>query len=124
MVSLPTRSGIVPGARTLQAGGVMAVCASVALSALSSSVLPESMRIHWQLGSGVHYGPEFAPSAVVLAAFPAMVATVLAGSALLARQLRADPSFESIRRYYEWGVLAVLAFLLVVQLVVIRLNLS
>jgi hypothetical protein len=124
MVSLPTRSGIVPGARPLRIGGLIAVCASIALSVLSYGRLPESMRIHWTFGYGPYYGPEFAPTAVVLALFPALVVGVLAGSALLARQLRNDPSFESVQPYYEWGIVAVLGFVLVAQLLVIRLNLG
>lgn len=124
MVSLPTRSGIVPGVRPLQAGGFIAACASIALSVLSYGHLPESMRIHWQFGYGPFYGPEFAPTAIVLALFPALVVGVLAGSALLASRLRKDPSFESVQPYYEWGALAVLGVLLVVQLLVIWLNIS
>jgi hypothetical protein len=124
MVSLPTRSGIVPGARPLQIGGLIAVCASIALSVLSYGWFPEAMRIHWTFGYGPYYGPEFAPTAVVLALFPALVVGVLAGSALLAQQLRNDASFASVQRYYEWGIVAVLGLVLVVQLLVIWLNLS
>lgn len=124
MVSLPTRSGIAPRARPLQVGGLVAACVSIALSVLSYGVLPASMRIHWTFGYGPYYGPEFAPTIVVLVVFPAFLVGVLAGSTLLARRLRDDASFESVRRYYEWGVLAVLGFLLVVQLLVIWLNLS
>jgi hypothetical protein len=124
MVSLPTRSGTVPGVRPLQIGGLIAVCASIALSVLSYGRLPESMRIHWQLGSGPFYGPEFAPTAIVLTLFPILVASVLAGSVLLANRLRNDPSFESVQPYYEWGAIAVVGVLLVVQLLVIWFNLS
>jgi uncharacterized membrane protein len=124
MASLPTRSGVVPGARPLRAGGLIAVCASIALSVLSYGILPEPMRIHWQFGYGPYYGPEFAPTAVVLAAFPVALTGILVGSSLLARKLREDDSFEAIRPYYEWAVLAVLAFALLAQLVIIRLNLG
>lgn len=124
MASLPTRAGVVPGAQHLWTGGFIAVCASIALSVLSYSALPESIRIHWQLGYGPYYGPEFAPTAVVLAAFPVVLTGILVGSSLLARTFRGDDSFEAVQPYYEWGILAVLAFVLLTQLVIIRLNLG
>lgn len=62
-----------------------AVALSAAASAAGHATLPARMRIHWSFGYP-HVGPEFAPTAAVLVAFPATLAAVaLAGSWLDAR---------------------------------------
>jgi len=49
-------------------------------SLVAAGLLPDRVRIHWTLGLGWYYGPEFAPTLLVLAVFPVIVgATALGG---------------------------------------------
>lgn len=121
MVSVPnrlTRSSEGPPV----VGGVLVVV-SIAASVLAVGTLPERIRIHWTLGAGPYYGPEFAPVEAVLALFPVTVATLFVGAGLLEASLDGTDAFETVRPYYEWAAVLALAVVLGIQLLVVWLNL-
>ncbi|WP_222916358.1 hypothetical protein [Natrinema sp. SYSU A 869] len=107
--------------RPTAAGGVLLVLASVAVSLASVRVLGDSVRIRWSIGT--YYGPEYAPTAIVLALFPAIAAATYLGLRALATVLEGTSEFDRHRGYYELCVLAVLAVLVIVQIAVIAANL-
>lgn len=73
------------GQRTLAPYSLALVALSAAVSAAGHATLPARMRIHWSFGYP-YVGPEFAPTATVLVAFPVTLAALaLAGSWLDAR---------------------------------------
>jgi hypothetical protein len=73
------------------------------------------MRIHWTLGAGPYYGPEFAPTTVVLAAFPLLVAVTALGAYWGGARLRDSEGFATVRSYYVVAVLGTILSLLVIQ---------
>jgi hypothetical protein len=107
----------------LTVGSLVAVLTSIAASALAYGAAPATLTIHWTAGAGTYYGPETAPAALVLVAFPALVAGVALGGAWLASQLRAVGEFDEIRRLHAASVLGTLAVLVGAQVVVIIANL-
>ncbi|WP_226480794.1 hypothetical protein [Natrinema amylolyticum] len=107
--------------RPTAAGGVLLVLASVAVSLASARVLGDSVRIRWTVGT--YYGPEYAPTAVALALFPALVAATYLGLRALGTVLEGTPEFDRHRGYYELCVLAVLAVLVIVQIAFVAANL-
>lgn len=117
-VAFPARD-VRPSRRPLTPGGLLVLLSSVATSALSLGALPARFRIHWTFGLGPYYGPEFAPTAAVLVAFPLAIAGLFAGARLLASRLPAEA-----RPYYDWGVLLVLLVLLFVQVGLVLANLA
>jgi len=121
MVSLSKRS-MRPSGGVPLAGGVLVVV-SIASSVLAMGALPETMRIHWTLGAGPYYGPEFAPTAAVLVLFPVLVAALFVGGCLLGELLDGTAEFEAMRPYYERGAVLTLAAVVAVQFLVVWLNL-
>ena len=107
----------------LPVGSAVAVLASAVASVLSYGVLPDSVRIHWTLGMGPYYGPEFAPKPVVLAVFPLTVAAVAAVGWGLAVTLNSVEGFETVRPLYVATILGVLAVVVCSQTVVVWANL-
>lgn len=111
------------GGRALGLGGLAAVLLSVSVSVVGYGVLPGRLRIHWTAGMGPYYGPEFAPSLLVLALFPALVAGIAVGAYWLAAWLHRFEEFGAVRPYYVASVLGTLAILLGSQGALIAANL-
>lgn len=99
----------------------MIVLASIATSLASYGVLGEAVRIRWAVG--VHYGPEYAPTGAVLAAFPAVIAVLYVGFRWLGRRLEGTDEFDEDRGIYELAALATLGMLVVVQVALVAANL-
>lgn len=83
-------------------GGILAVLASVVLSTAANGMLGEYVRIHWSVG--VHYGPEYTSTLVVLGGFPVVVAAPYVGCMWLGRHLKRTDELEDVRWYYEVAV--------------------
>lgn len=111
------------GGRLLALGSLAAVLSSTVSSILAYASLPGQIRIHWTLGMGPYYGPEFAPKALVLTAFPALVAGVALGAYWLDTRLRHDEEFATARPYYALAMLGTLGVLLAAHVALIAVNL-
>lgn len=107
--------------RPTAGGGLVLVLASAVLSVATAGPLGTEMRIRWTVGT--YYGPETAPTAVVLAAFPVLVAIAFLGLRGLAGVLERTGEFDAARGYYELTTLAVLSGVLVTQVAIIAANL-
>jgi len=103
------------GSRPLASAGIGVALLSTALSALAYGALPEQIRIHWTLGMGPYYGPEFAPTSAVLVGFPALIAGVALGAYWLEKRLRRTEEFAAVRPYYRAGMVGTLGVLLASQ---------
>lgn len=103
------------GSRRLAVAGVGITALSAALSALSYGFLPDRMRIHWTLGAGPYYGPEFAPTPAVLIGFPALIAGIAIGAYALDTRLRRREGVAAVRSYYAAGSVGTLGVLLASQ---------
>jgi len=104
-------------------GSVTAVLASVLTSIVGYQMLPAEMQIHWTLGSGPYYGPEFAPTVVVLAAFPVVIGVVALGANWLANRLSQELAGRTDRLAYTISVVGTVAVLLGVQIGLVVANL-
>jgi uncharacterized membrane protein len=97
------------------------------VSALTSIVgyqmLPAEMRIHWTVGSGPYYGPEFAPTVVVLAAFPVIIGVVALGANWLASKLSHELDDKTDRLAYTISVVGTIAVVLGMQIGLVVANL-
>lgn len=104
-------------------GGLLVVLVSAAISIAAAPALGESVRIRWSVGT--YYGPEHAPTALALAAFPVLVALTYVGLWALGRGLEraADGEFDHVRAIYELCALATLATLVIAQVAFIAANL-
>jgi hypothetical protein len=102
--------------------GLVVVAASALLSALASGAVGDSVRIRWSVGT--YYGPEYAPAALVLAAFPVAAAVAYLGFRLLARRLERTAGFEDARDVYELCALATLGAVVLVQVALLAANLT
>ena len=111
--------------RPTAVGGLLVVLASVAVSLAAAPVLGDSVRIRWSVGT--YYGPEYAPTPLVLAAFPALVAVTYVGFRALAWGLERTGAFETdeafVRGSYELCTLATLTMLVLVLVVFVAANL-
>lgn len=107
--------------RPTSGGGLLFALASVAVSVAAAPVLGETVRIRWSVGT--YYGPEYAPTALALTLFPAVIALTYVGLRALATALEGTEEFDRHRGYYELCVLAVLAVLLFVQITFVAANL-
>lgn len=111
------------GNRPLASAGVAVTALSAALSGLTYGLLPDRLRIHWTLGAGPYYGPEFAPTPAVLIGFPALVAGLAIGAYWLDARLRRTEGFAAARPYYTAGVAGTLGVLLASQAALIAVAL-
>lgn len=102
--------------------GIILVLLSAAVSVLASGPLPARVRIRWTVGT--YYGPEFAPAAVVLSAFPLAVAASYLGFRALGRYLERSGELTDSRAVYEVVTLAVLVLLVLVQVGIVFANLA
>ncbi len=111
------------GGRLLVLGSLVSTLVSAAGSILAYGAVSGRMRIHWTLGAGPHYGPEFAPAALVLAVFPVLVAGVALGAYALDSLLRHDETFALVRPYYALSIVGTLTVLLIAQGALVVANL-
>lgn len=120
----PERTGGDDDTLVLTGGSLVVVATSVLGSIVSYGMLPARMRIHWTLGAGPYYGPEFAPKLLVLALFPALVV----GGALVGRwavpRLRTVEEFATVRPYDALAVVGTLVLLFAVQAALVLANLQ
>ncbi|WP_254525337.1 hypothetical protein [Natrinema caseinilyticum] len=109
--------------RPTAGGGLLVVLASIAVSLASATVLGDSVRIRWSVGT--YYGPEYAPTPLALAAFPAFVALTYLGSRALAAGLERADAFvtDHVRGLYELCVVATLTTIVVAQAAFVVANL-
>lgn len=109
----------------LFAGGSLGMALLSAVgSIIAYGMLPAQIRIHWTLGMGPYYGPEFAPTVLILILFPVLIA----GTAVLASSvdvlLDHSAEFAAIRPYYVVAMFGTLGILLSSHILVIVANLS
>ncbi len=111
-------------------GSWILVLASIVTSAASYGRLPEVVRIRWTVGTYQQYGPEHAPTLLVLAAFPAVVAALALGARWLWTFLDRTGEFDEpeefdgeFRLVYDALVLLGLGFVVGAQLLLVVLNL-
>jgi len=110
--------------RLLRGGSFATVAMSVIGSLVSYGILPDQMRIHWTLGLGSYYGPEFAPTWLVLVLFPALIlGGALAGGWVMARFREIDGAKSSARPYDALLVVGTLMVMFGVQMALVLLNL-
>jgi hypothetical protein len=102
--------------------GLAAVAASVLLSVLARTNLGDSVRIRWSVGT--YYGPEFAPTDPVFAAFPVAAAALYVGFRRLAARLERADDLGDGRIAYELSVLLTLLVVLLIQVVLLVANLA
>lgn len=102
--------------------GIILVLLSAAVSVLASGPLPAEVRIRWTVGT--YYGPEFAPAAVVLWAFPLAVAATYLGFRTLGRYLDRAGDLAESRAIYEVVTLAVVVVLVLAQVGILLANLA
>ena len=107
--------------RPTAGGGLLLVVASGLCSLLAAGVLPAQVRIRWSVGTS--YGPEFAPTMLVLAGFPVAIGAVFVGARALATGLRRRTELDDVRPVYEACTLAVLVALGLGQLGLVLANL-
>lgn len=106
----------------LTVGGLTATLASVIGSLVGYGPLPARIRIHWSLG-GPYYGPEFAPTWVILLLFPLLVGGLALGFYCVASGLRAVDEFDAVRPFYTLAAIGTLGVLVVTQALLIVVNL-
>ena len=104
-------------------GSIGAVLLSTVGSVVASGMLPARVRIHWTLGLGSYYGPEFAPTLLVLTAFPVVIAATAFGACWVAARGRHTDKFATLRPFYVVAVFGTLIALLGAQAVIIVANL-
>jgi len=110
------------GSGPLAVGCLVAVLSSVAVSVVAHGTLPSTMRIHWSFGLGPYYGPEFAPTTVVLGGFSLLVTATALGAYWIGARLRRHDAFASVRPYYVMAMLGTLGSLLVTQVLLVVAN--
>ncbi|ELZ19811.1 hypothetical protein C477_07528 [Haloterrigena salina JCM 13891] len=118
---LRTRLGRSSPLRPTAGGGLALVAVSAAVSLAAAGLLGETLRIRWSVGT--YYGPEYAPTVIVLAAFPILVAVAAAAFRGGATLLERSEGFDGNWGYYELAALVVLLSLLLTQIVLIVANL-
>lgn len=108
--------------RSLLGGSVLAVLASLATDLAGLELLGTRMRIHWSLG-GPFYGPEFAPTAVVLGGFTVTVLGVAIVAVMPARAVPPLSEIPLLYRLYTAAVMVGLWSLVAVQAALVLANL-
>jgi len=112
-----------PGdSRFLTIVGFAAVLLSTVVSSAAYGLLPNQIRIHWTLGTGPYYGPEFAPTIVVFTAFPLLVAVTALGGYWGGVRLRHSEAFAAVRSYYFVAVFGTFLSLLGAQIALVIAN--
>lgn len=114
--------GDTDGQRVLTVGTIAALLVSAMESAVGYSLLPAQLRIHWSFG-GPHYGPEFAPTWVVLATFPVLVTGVGLGAHWVRTRVLTADTVDSAPRYDIVAVFGTIALLSGMQALLIVANL-
>lgn len=109
------------GRRLLTAGAVLAPLLSVATSLVGYGLLPARVRVHWSLG-GPYYGPEFAPTAPMLATVTVLVVGLAVGGYWLGSRLRALEA-DGVAFPYAVAVVGTLAVLVGTQALLVVANL-
>lgn len=107
-------------------GGLGIVLSSVVSSIVAYGQLSETVRIRWTVGPSVHYGPEHAPTVIVLTAFPVVLVGLYLGTCGLSAYLERTQDREDrepIRLIFDICLLMVLGIGLISQLGLIVLNL-
>lgn len=110
------------GSRFLVLSSLGVVVLSAVLSSIAYAMLPEQMRIHWTLGIGPYYGPEFAPTLVVLGGFPLLISGLAVGAYWLDILLHRTEGFAAIRPHYAVAVVGTLGLLLMFHIGLIVAN--
>ncbi|OYR49298.1 MULTISPECIES: hypothetical protein [unclassified Halorubrum] len=124
MVSFVTRfAGKDAPSRVLSAGSLAMVLLSAVGSVIAYGMLAEQLRIHWTLGMGPYYGPEFASTPLILTLFPVLVAATAVLACALDALLHDTAEFGAIRPYYVVAVLGTLGVLLGSQILLVVANL-
>ena len=108
--------------RFLAIVGFAAVLLSTVVSSASYGLLPNQIRVHWTLGTGPYYGPEFAPAIVVFTAFPLLVAVTALGGYWGRVRLRHSEAFAAVRSYYVAAVFGAFLSLLGTQIALVVAN--
>ena len=116
-------SGDSSSGRVLAGGCLGTVSLSAVESALAYGMLQERMRIHWTLGMGPYYGPEFAPTLLILALLPVLVAATAVLAYSIDALLRDTAEFAAVRPHYVVAMLGTLGVLLASQTLLIVANL-
>lgn len=106
----------------LTVGGLAATVASVLVSLGGYGLLPARMRIHWSLG-GPYYGPEFAPSWVILVLFPLLVGALALGFYWLGKRVRTVEAFADVRPFVALAAIGTMTVLVATQAFLIVVNL-
>jgi len=95
---------------------------STVVSSIAYGFLPDQMRVHWTLGMGPYYGPEFAPTNVALTAFPLLVAVTALGAHWGGVQVIDSEEFAAVRPYCVVAVFGLFLSLLGIQIALVILN--
>jgi hypothetical protein len=111
------------GDRPLLVGGLVAALTSAAGSLFAYGTLPTEMQIHWTLGAGPYYGPEFAPTVLVMAAVQVVVVAVACAGYWGAKRLEARSKDAVVQQFYTLVVLGTLAVVVALQGVLVAANL-
>lgn len=109
--------------RILASGGFVITLVSAVGSFLAHGRLPEQMRIHWDLGMGPYFGPEFAPTLLMLGLFPVFIGGTAGVVNLVDALLRDNEEFVAMRKFYSVAMLGTLGVLLCCQIALIIANL-
>jgi hypothetical protein len=104
-------------------GSVTAVLVSTLTSVVGYLTLPAEMQIHWTLGAGPYYGPEFAPTAAVLAVFPVLLGAVALGARWVASKLSHELDDTTDGLAYAMSIVATVTVVLGVQIGLVVANL-
>lgn len=120
----PLGGGTSDNSRRILAGGGYGIgLVSALCSVIAHGMLPEQMRIHWTLGIGPYYGPEFASTVLMLTVFPVGIAVAASLTCVVDARLRDAPPFAGLRPVYIITVLSTLDILLGVHITLILGNL-
>jgi len=107
----------------MTATGLLLVAVSGLLSLLARPALGDRLRIRWAVGT--HYGPETAPAALALAAFPVVAATSFVAFRFLAGRLETsmnEPA-DGVRLAFTVVAVATVGTILLMQVALVAANL-
>ena len=98
------------GSRLLVIGSFCFTLLSSAGSLIAYGMVPDQLRIHWTLGMGPYYGPEFAPTGALLALFPVFVLTVGVGAHWANTELQGTDTRDVVRSCLALGTLGYVGY--------------